>query len=275
MNAFVDKSENITNILRKTFAVLEDLDAGIAKTQNTNLRYKYHENEDVLNSCRRAMLKHGLMLHTQGGAVSEDNKRYFQEFVFTLTDPETGEYIAFAWAGAIPCGMITKSSDWQEDDKAVGKLKSYAIKNWLLAEFLIGTPDQDTEVNPTAYNKPTTSKQPVKVVEEVQPELTPEQIATLEYEKAIVNKVTEIRNAIGEITDKPEERVLYLKAAAKRVDEELAEAVARFDGKQLTEFLKTAVELELLEQILVAVQTMIKEFAEEQPKAKPAKSPKA
>lgn len=145
MNAFVDKSDTITQVLPALYAALLELDEGIKKTKKNGLSYAYHDNEDVVTGCRKALLNNGLMLHTNGGAITEAGKRLFQEFVFTITHAMSGEYVAFSWGGVIPAGLIMKSGDWLEDDKASGKLKSYSLKNWLLAEFMIGTPDQDTE----------------------------------------------------------------------------------------------------------------------------------
>lgn len=153
MQAFVDKSDTITAVLPALFNALIELDEGIAKTRKNGLNYEYHENEDVLTACRRAMMQNNLMLHTNGGAITEQGKRLFQEFVFTITHVISGEYVAFSWGGVIPAGLFNKDERWIEDDKASGKMKSYAVKNWLLAEFLIGTPDQDTETgNKAAQN---------------------------------------------------------------------------------------------------------------------------
>lgn len=224
----------------------------------------------------------GLMQRGGFNWISKEHNDDVCTLIIRNAEKEVLGEVTFTYKQAQDAGLPNKNANWKtyRQDMLFARCISAAARRFASAVFggnSVYTPEElGADDKSPRYEKEIPVEEVAVEEKVITPELTPEQKAQLEYEAAVANKVTEIRNTLTQLSDKSDEKVAYLKAAAKRVDEELANTIARYDGKELIEFLKSAVELELLEQILVAIQNMIQEFVEEAPKAKPAKStPKA
>jgi hypothetical protein len=157
------------NLLKKLHAIQCKVRA-VAKDEDTRNNYnpngfKYVSGDKIIGFIRPLMDEHGVILKSEVISVSNQTQDYttskgnpkkevFTSITMKMTwiDVESGESMECMWAGN---GM----NDW---DKGFGSAVTYAIRYFLLKQFLVSTDEDDVDaiIRPDGKEKADKSSKP-------------------------------------------------------------------------------------------------------------------
>jgi hypothetical protein len=125
----------------------------VKKTERHQTGYNYQSIDEAMNEIRPLMADVGLVvipsivdseLQPLDGAIP----RRLIKYEYLLIDADSGESVTVGWQADPVLGMFSKDGRWIEDDKAMGKGHTYALKYFLLRLFLVSSKDDvDTDQN--------------------------------------------------------------------------------------------------------------------------------
>lgn len=143
------------NIYQRLAAVIAESGA-IAKTGTATIggRYSFHQIDEVVDHLRPLMLKHGVIGLPSVLQAQSTPRPAFKDGVQVRTDQHAEASIAVTYVNVDdPQDRTEALLAWGEgldvSDKAMGKATSYALKNHLLAMFMLrGQPDNEADQRP-------------------------------------------------------------------------------------------------------------------------------
>lgn len=162
----------------------------VQKTGNSNLKFKYHSAEDVMNALNALLEKYSLAIFPsiKGWSTFEalDGKqRWVIEYEFLIACGETGQTFSCTWVSEALMSQGEKNSP---DIQAMGKAHTYAQKYWLIQLFKITTKDQQDldrdSGNQDDKSASKTKNEQRESVESGEPEI----LATAETSKIVTKK---------------------------------------------------------------------------------------
>lgn len=126
------------SILYKKLALVLGKIKRVAEMGKSSLGYNFATDEAIYDMARDALASEGLAVLANLKSVEDvGEKRIRSTFVFTIVCGESGEKEESTWA----------TEAWANDDKAINKTATVAMKYWLKTTLLIGTgkPEDDTD----------------------------------------------------------------------------------------------------------------------------------
>ncbi len=142
----------MSKVAQKIVLVMKRIGA-VKKTERHQTGYNYQSIDEAMNEIRPLMADVGLVvipsivdseLQPLEGAIP----RRLIKYEYLLIDADSGESVTVGWQADPVLGMFSKDGRWLEDDKAMGKGHTYALKYFLLRLFLVSSKDDvDTDQN--------------------------------------------------------------------------------------------------------------------------------
>src|SRR5687768_7846366 len=86
-------------VAKKVALVMGEMERIPKRGRNDHFKYDFVTESDVLDSVRKACVKHGLVILPGVVDVQQCNSKTLIRGTFALIDPDSGESLSTAWAG--------------------------------------------------------------------------------------------------------------------------------------------------------------------------------
>lgn len=220
------------NLLKKLHAIQCKVRA-VAKDEDTKTNYnpngfKYVSGDKIIGYIRPVMDELGVILKSEVLSVANQTQEYttskgnvkrevFTSITMKMTwiDTETGESMECLWAGN---GM----NDW---DKGFGSAVTYAIRYFLLKQFLVSTDEDDVDAIIRPEGKEIVKKQDAEPVAKPRPEKPWLDEGTENWSKVIdfINKGGDVSKVYKKyrVNKEVEAKLKSIEAAIKTVSNQI------------------------------------------------------